>query len=338
MALKPTSTANRSMRPLIAAFAFIEFARLGLFLWTHERTLSDFDQLYHAAEYLSVHVNPYTSAKRYWPWPLYYPLPAVLLAFPFTLFPLATARVLWDLSLGGVFAYALWQSRGSFALIAVLSGSYLYAMRWGQTSPLVVAAGLLPVIGGLLVVKPNLGIAMWLAKPNRRAAIAGAAILAISLIFLPSWPADWLGSMQQQHDHFRPPVLRPFGFLLLLAALRWRTPEGRLLLAMALIPQNSQPHDLLPLALIPSNAVEMWIFVAGSWVTLAVTSQVIADLWSASPTWYNAALNDRIWPVVLATTYLPMLWLVIRPRLPELTAIVKRLRGVEARYGRGMKK
>jgi hypothetical protein len=46
-------------------------------------------------------------------------------------------------------------------------------------------------------------------------------------------------------------ALRPGGFILLLAALRWRRPEARVLLAAALIPGTPAPDD----ALVPFVAV-----------------------------------------------------------------------------------
>jgi hypothetical protein len=99
--------------------------------------------------------------------------------------------------------------------------------------------------------------------------------------------------------------LRPFGFVLLLAALRWRTPEGRLILAIAFLPQSTLPYELVSLALIPANRLEIGIYVAGSWIAVAAVgglhlSHGMAE-WTATG-----------WPLTLCAVYLPMLYLVLR--------------------------
>jgi hypothetical protein len=291
---------------LLAGLAFVVVARFSLYAW---RPLlpSDFDLLYWSAVHLLHGENPYPiSTQWYQFWPLYYPLPAVFLAVPFTILPVALARPIFDSILGCAFAYALWRTRGPYALLALLSGAYLFAMRQGQITPLIVAASLIPAWGGLLLLKPNMGLALWLSRPTRHAVIGGIVLLAISLVVLPSWPRDWWIALHGNSGHLRPPIMRPFGFLLLLAVLRWRTPEGRLLTALALIPQNTLPHELVTLALIPANLVQMGIYVAGTWLTLAVT----ATVQSGRPDLTEVV--TRVWPVLLATVYLPMLWLVLR--------------------------
>jgi len=112
-------------------------------------------------------------------------------------------------------------------------------------------------------------------------------------------------ALQQDPTQWMPPVLRPFGLVLLLAALQWRLPEGRLLLAIAFIPQSILPHELVSLALIPANLLEMGIYVAGSWIAVAVA----ANRMHLSP---GIAEWTAAWPVTLCTVYLPMLYLVLR--------------------------
>jgi hypothetical protein len=238
-----------------------------------------------------------------------YPLPAVLLAVPFTAIPLGAARLLFDVLVGWAFVFALWRYRGTFALLAVVSGAFLFAISNSQTTPLMVAAGLVPALGFLLAVRPNTAASLWIARPSRVAVLGVIAFLVLSLVVLPSWPRDWWLALLQDNTDLVPPVLRPFGLVLLLAALRWRSPEGRLLLAIAFIPQNTLPHELVALALIPANLVEMGIYVAGSWIAVAVVadqmhlSHSIAD-WTAAS-----------WPATLGAVYLPMLYLVLRPVL-----------------------
>ena len=58
---------------------------------------SDLDQVWYAATALRHGLNPYdvigpTATWFHWNWPLYYPMPAVLLALPLSFLPLAVAR------------------------------------------------------------------------------------------------------------------------------------------------------------------------------------------------------------------------------------------------------
>ena len=159
----PTRAAAVKLRPLflVLALGFVLGFRLLLDVWTPNRP-SDFDLLYDAATHLIRGENPYPIATQWFP----YPLPAVLLAEPFTAIPLGAARLVFDIMVGWAFVFALWRYRGTFALLAVLSGAYLFAMWNSQTTPLMVAASLVPALGFLLVVKPNTSAALWLARPS----------------------------------------------------------------------------------------------------------------------------------------------------------------------------
>jgi hypothetical protein len=137
-------------------------------------------------------------------------------------------------------------------------------------------------------------------------AVLGASLfLVLSVGLLPSWPRDWWSALPADNSALAPPILRPFGFVLLLAALRWRSPEGRLLLAIAFIPQTTLPYELVPLALIPANRLQMAVYVAGSWIAVGA-----ADRLQASQS--MAEWTATGWPVTLCAVYLPMLYLVLR--------------------------
>jgi hypothetical protein len=285
---------------LALALGFVLGCRLLLHAWMPDRN-SDFDFLYDAAARLVRGENPYPPAAQWFP----YPLPAVLLAVPFTAIPLELARPIFDVLVGCAFVYALWRHRGPYALLAVGSGAYLFAMANGQTTPLMVAASLVPALGFLLAVRPNTAAALWIARPSLRAILGASLFLVLSLAVLPSWPWDWWKALPLDNTQLAPPVLRPFGFVLLLAALRWRTSEGRIILAMACIPQSTLPYELVALALIPANRLEMGMYMAGSWVAVAAAgglhlSHSMAE-WAATG-----------WLVTLCAGYLPMLYLVLR--------------------------
>jgi hypothetical protein len=302
---EPPKSAAVRLRPLflVLALGFVLGFRLLLYVWIPDRS-SDFDLLYNAAVHLIRGEDAYPVASQWFT----YPLPAVLLAVPFTAIPLGAARLIFDVLVGWAFVLALWRYRGTFALLAVLSGAYLFAMLNGQTTPLMVAASLVPALGFLLAVKPNTSASLWIARPSRMAVLGVSAFLVLSLVILPSWPRDWWMALLQDNTDLVPPVLRPFGLVLLLAALRWRSPEGRLLLAIAFIPQNTLPHELVSLALIPANLVEMGIYVAGSWIAVAVAADRM-------PLHSIAEWTAASWPATLGAVYLPMLYLVLRPAL-----------------------
>jgi len=294
------SSVRRDLLFLAIALAFVLLCRLLLYVWMPER-ISDFDLLYDAAARLVHGENPYPTETQRFP----YPLPAVLLAVPFTRIPLELARPIFDVLIGWAFVYGLWKYRGPYALLAVVSGAYLFAMTRGQTTPLMVAASLIPALGFLLAVRPNTGAALWIARPSLAALLGAGLFLGLSLAVRPSWPWDWWLALPLDNTGLMPPVLRPFGVVLLLAALRWRTPEGRLILAIAFIPQTALPYELVALALIPANRLEMAVYVVGSWIAVAVAEQL--HLGQGTAEW-----NATGWPVTLGVVYLPMLYLVIR--------------------------
>jgi hypothetical protein len=293
----------RKHRWLVLTIFFVVAIRLAFYA-VHPKLGTDFDQLYNSALSITRGENPYVSASHWWPYPLFYPLPAVLIALPFTIFPVQYARPVFDICCGAFFAWALWKYRGPYALLAVYSGAYLVALAWGQTTPLVTAASLVPVLGFLLPVKPNQGLALFAARPSWRAVLSSTLILAVSLLVLPSWPVDWWNALHQQNTHLSGPVMRPFGWILLLAALRWDSPEGRLLFAVSLVPQTLLPYEFVPLVLIPKSAVEMGIFAVGSWIACAAYGRFIGH-------YELAALIDKVWPTMLGVVYLPMLYLVL---------------------------
>jgi hypothetical protein len=288
-------------RLLVLGLAIVLACRLLLYVWRPDRN-TDFDPLYEAAARLLLGESPYPLAAQGYP----YPLPAVFLVVPFTAIPLGLARPIFDLLVGWAFTYALWKHRGRYALLALLSGAYLFALAKGQTTPLMVAASLVPALGFLLAVRPNSSLPLWIARPSWAALLGATVFLVLSIAVLPSWPRDWWRALPlEATQQWAPPLLRPFGFVLLIAALRWRLPEGRLILGMACIPQSTLPYELVSLALIPNNRREMAIYLAGSWIAVAAATGL--HLPDGTVEW--AAIG---WPVTLCAVYLPMLYLVLR--------------------------
>src|SRR3954451_5358533 len=291
---------NPALLFLLLALLLVVACRLLLYSWLPGQS-SDFDLLYQAAASLLRGDSAYPTAAQSFP----YPLPAVLLAVPFSFLPLALARPLFDILVGWAFAFALWRLRGPNGLLALMSGAYLFAMASSQTTPLMVAAILLPALGFLLAVGPNVSAALWIARPSWLAIPGAILFFGLSLAIQPSWPREWWIALPSDNAFLAPPILRPMGFLLLLAAIKWRTPEARLLLAMAFIPQTTLPYELVALALIPANRLEMAVYVVGTWIAVIAFNQL--QLSQSMAQWASTG-----WPVSLCTVYVPMLYLVLR--------------------------
>lgn len=292
---------GRGLLFLVLGLGFVLASRVMFYVWMPERT-SDFDVLYEMAVRLVRDNDIYVLAPQSVP----YPLPAVLLALPFTALPLGLARPVFDVLVGWAFVYALWRYRGPYALLALVSGAYLFAMAKGQTTPLMVAATLVPALGFLAAVKPNTSAALWVARPSWLPILGVGVFLALSLAVMPTWPLEWWMALPPDITDFVPPVMRPLGALLLLAAFRWYSPDGRLLLAIACIPQKALPYELVALVLIPANGLQMALYVAGSWIAVAGATGRL-PLGPGLAGW-----NTNGWLLTLGAVYIPMLCLVLR--------------------------
>lgn len=180
----------------------------------------DFDLAYTSARMLRAGLDPYLRIGPHAPvadavgsrylFPMAYPLPAVLIALPFSLLPLVAARAAFGALGGGLLAYAL-AARGRGAGLAVfLSAPYLHALGAVQWSPLLTAAALLPGVGFLLAAKPTTGAALFGARPTRATVLGGLAVAALSLAALPAWPLEWWHAARA-HSPARPGHGAPCG-------------------------------------------------------------------------------------------------------------------------------
>jgi hypothetical protein len=260
-----------------------------------------------AARALASGQDPYaivpTTGTRY---PLYYPLPAVLVGLPFAALSFEWARVAWAAVSGAIFtAAALRHGRGLAA--ALLSACFLNALVQGQWSPLLTAAVVLPGLTWIWAAKPSIGAALFVGFPSRRALLGGLILVVLSLAASPDWPLRWVDALRQS-NHVAP-IARPGGFLLLLALLRWREPSGRLLAALACVPQTIGLYEALPLFLIPRSRWQGYGLAALSYV--AAFGQAVFAPRSAASSWES--MNAAQWPFTFCCLYLPALALVLLP-------------------------
>jgi hypothetical protein len=266
---------------------------------------SDFEPIWVGARAVGAGLDPYTIVPtvgtRY---PLYYPLPAILVALPLGYLPFAVARSLWAAASTAVFVLAALR-KGRGLLPALLSACFLNAILQGQWSPLLTAAAVLPAVSWLWAAKPSLGAAFFVAYPTRRAVIGAILLLSLAFLVFPTWPVRWLEALRET-NHVAP-ILRPGGAVLLLALIRWRVAEGRLLAALACVPQTIGLYEALPLFLIPTNRWQGYLLAVLSYVAAFAQAILVPRMPDAS--W--EATNAARWPFIFALMYLPALVMLL---------------------------
>lgn len=262
-------------------------------LVSHSIGAADFTWPWRGAQLLLEGKNPYKIIKATGPYPyndaLYYPLPALLLAIPTTLFPAHLAGALFIALSTGLLAWGVLNTE-PHRLPLFFSAPFVYALFTAQWAPLITAAALLPWLGPALLGKPNIGVPVLLLYGNRRSWLFSAIVVLISLLILPSWPLDWYGSLKTHLNYT--PLISWYGPFLLLAFLYWRQRSARLLLAMAIIPQRLL-YDQLNLWLIPQSFRQSFVLSASSWLGFIL----------------GLLLNQGTW--VLASTYLAALAILL---------------------------
>jgi len=271
--------------------------------------IKDFDQAWHAARGLLAGVNPYDvvgpGRTFEWEWPLLYPLPAVLIAVPFSFVELPVARMLFVAVSSALLAFAL-SREGYHRLVVFVSMAYLLAAVVAQWEILLSAAAILPFAGWALAAKPNVGLALFAAYPRKQALVGLIAIVTISLVIMPSWPGEWWKAIANA-THIRPPITYAGGLFLLLALLRWRRPEARLLAVLACTPHNIAPYALIPLFLIPATLAESLILAWCTWIAKLMLDASRHGPWDSYDQMF-AANGTFFVPLV----YLPALVMVLR--------------------------
>jgi hypothetical protein len=259
-------TAPRMTERAVVALAFA--AVTGAFYWGASSApdyISDLDQMWHAARAVLHGDDPYSvigpGRAHQIDFPLYYPLPAVIAFIPFSLLPIELARTVFIALSAGLLAYAITYD-GWHRLPVFLSGAYVHSLASAQWSPLLTAAFLIPWLGPVLLLKPNIGVVMAATSPTRGlltwCSLGGGALVLLSLVLDPAWPGRWI-ELIRGAPHLTPPVLLPGGFLVFFALLRWRRPEARLLVAMACVPHTTLAYEALPVFLVPRTWKESFV-------------------------------------------------------------------------------
>lgn len=285
---------------LSAAIFFVAMTRETLFDAT-----TDMEFWWRASRLWLHGVDPFLARPHtaIWPLPdrLYYPMPALIFMVPFAELSLRIAGAFF---VGASSAWLCWMlsESGAWRLWLLATPAFVMAVRLGQWSPLITAAALVPSAGFLLSSKPTLGLAAFFYHPRWRAAIGIAVVLAVSVAVLPTWPVEWLSNLHSVRSH-PAPIATPFGWLLLLALLRWRQPEARLLVAMACVPQLLFFADQLVLGLVARTKAEAE-FYAGCGIAASL-------VWLLRLSPHDPNLTGLAAPYVMLGCYLPALALVL---------------------------
>jgi hypothetical protein len=265
----------------------------GVFCWFLMKHLhqdaADFRWAIHIAHRLLARQNPYDTPLEQ------YPLPAGLFALPFVrLQPEIAAGLFYGLG-SALLAFGLTR-HGYRRLLVFLAYPYWAALLTAQWSPIIAASAFFPLLLPLTMVKPQIGIPVFLTSVTRRGLVACILIGVLSLAVLPRWPWLWL-AQAKHYEHFIPLLVLP-GPLLLLALWRYRDRDAIFLLLMALMPQRWF-FDSFVLWLIPKSRREIVWSAVFSWGAGLLR-------------WYQAPHNFTEvgrWTVLFI--YLPMLVVVL---------------------------
>lgn len=263
---------------------------------------SDFDSVWTGLHAFVHGENPYRAvAGAGLHAPLFYPLPALVALAPLGLLPVGLARIIFAALGYAALAYAGAGRRGGL-LVALISASAVIAALGGQWSPLLTAGAVVPWLSVLWVAKPSLGLALAVAYPSRPALWGAVGLTVLSFVLMPGWLADWIPTLG---DRAHLPLLaRPGGFILLLAATRWRRPEGRLLVALTCIPGSAALYETVPLFLVANTRYEGYALALLSCVASGLMAWLV-------PEGKVPEMMAGWWPILLLLLYLPALLMVL---------------------------
>lgn len=276
-----------------------------LFPYSHGADFAQFH--FHARNWL-VGRDPYEGGfpimrrTRMVPEPFFYPFPTLFVLAPFAVVPLRLGYALFAGASTTLLAWAI-LLKSPQRLPMLFGSGFILAIGLGQWTPLVTATLLIPFLGWLAVVKPNVGLASVPADPSVVRIVGGGLLLVVSLAFQPNWPVEWLRNLRSMPGH-PIPILVPGGVLALVALLRWRRPEARLLIGMACVPQLMYFADQLPLWLVASTRRESMVLSATSLVAWLFALQAFNR-----PGGMPAFDSDAL---VLLGVYLPALIMLMR--------------------------
>jgi hypothetical protein len=265
----------------------------GVYCWLVLRHLqlgaADFNWAIWAAQDLWAHHNPYSRPIQL------YPLPAALFGLPFAWMRLEVAGGAFYGISSSLLAFGL-SRQGCRRLLVFFAYPYWSGLIVAQWTPLIMASSFFPLLLPATIVKPQLGLPIFLTRATRRGALACMLVAALSLAIMPRWPLLWIAELGH-YNRFIPILLAP-GVLLLTALWRYRERDAVFLLLAACMPQRWF-YDAFILWLIPKTRREIVWTVFFSWG---------AGIWR----WYHYPTSfAQVGRVAVIFLYLPMLLVVL---------------------------
>lgn len=295
-------------RCLLVAAAGVVGATITVLAHFLEGQASDLQQVYHGARFFLEGRDPYAligpGRELDEGYRLFYPLPALLFMAPLTALPFIAAKALfYGLGTAAMMA-AFTRDANDPRMLLTASGAFLYSAVVVQWEPLLVAAALTPAaLGFLLVAKPTVGAALWVAYPSWRSAAVGALVVVVSVVLWPEWPLRWLETLHEAPGA-RPLALTWLGWLPLLALYRWRDGDARLVAALSLVPITPFSYSAVLLFPAARHVREVAVLIVGSWLLIAVhrwgvpyVSDVAQYDWMR--TWFAALVTVPIAALIL---------------------------------------
>lgn len=224
------------------------------------------------------------------------PLTTIIAAIPFAPFGWVIGGMLLWSSINALLVFALLKNGKPWQFLIFTSAAYWQAFRTLQWSPLMAAILLLPGLIPLTLVKPQIGLPVFLTKFNRRRILICLVFGLSTFIIDPTWIFRWLPQIKS-YDGYIPLLILPFGPLIALSLLRWRQADNRFLFLMSAVPQRGL-YDLTALWLIPKSAAQMLMLSGFSWIA-----------WIGG--WFLNQSQNKL--ASIAFVYLPALVLVLWP-------------------------
>ena len=290
---------------------------------------SDFGIVWAGARGVLNGENPYElvgpNRAFHWAYPLVYPFTAIVVGLPFAAVPLPIANALFSAAGAGLMAWGFTRERlHDPRLLVFLSLPYFHAGVVSQWSPLLVGAALVPGFGWLLTCKPTIGLPLLLWRSSRSNLILASIMVGLSLAIWPIWPVEWFTTLAGV-PHITPPVLLPWGWLLLTPLAFWKYAPARFLVVLACLPQSPLFYDAVVLFLVVrtwGEAVWLWLTTLLVWRFMPIDVADPSNIYEVLPA--NA-------PRMLWGAYLPALAVVVRQGWEQReSAVPRRLRDAAA--------
>lgn len=253
----------------------------------------------------NIYATPYAPyASEY---ALSYPLTASFLVLPLAPLPPRVAAMVFVGVTTAVAAYVLSRRRLD-ELLLFASAPAFFAWCWAQWAPLFLIQGIAAWTVLFGIAKPQVGAVMFAYRPQWRGlALAAAAALA-TLLWSPTWPLDWLrGSWHAAGEvtEHAGALFAPGGFLLLVAAWKWRDPRARLLLALTIIPNRLWFYDQLYLGLVAETTRRRLAWVLCSWLA--------AGGWALARAFTGGEAVFALEALIVLLVYGPALLFILKP-------------------------